>query len=56
MYTNLLQKVRKNKQAMVYLMIQCKESQGHSEIEPLSETSVGSPTVITRDSGISFKY
>ncbi|GFY54904.1 proline-rich AKT1 substrate 1 [Trichonephila inaurata madagascariensis] len=49
-YTNLLQKVRKNKQAMVYLMIKCKESQNQGEGEAAPESSIGSPSVPNRDS------
>ncbi|PRD25929.1 UNVERIFIED_CONTAM: Proline-rich AKT1 substrate 1 [Trichonephila clavipes] len=49
-YTNLLQKVRKNKQAMLYLMIKCKESQNQGEGEAAPESSTGSPSVPNRDS------
>ncbi|KAF8791290.1 hypothetical protein HNY73_006178 [Argiope bruennichi] len=49
-YSNLLQKVRKNKQAMVYLMIKCKESQNQIEGDVVSESSVGSPSVLNKDS------
>ncbi|GFV25512.1 uncharacterized protein TNCV_1147821 [Trichonephila clavipes] len=50
-YTNLLQKVRKNKQAMLYLMIKCKESPNQGEGEAAPESSTGSPSVPNRDSG-----
>ncbi|KAG8198527.1 hypothetical protein JTE90_026430 [Oedothorax gibbosus] len=46
MYTNLLQKVRKNKQAMIYLMIQCNEGQIPIENETSLESSVGSPPLL----------
>ncbi|GFT77644.1 uncharacterized protein NPIL_75751 [Nephila pilipes] len=49
-YSNLLQKVRKNKQAMVYLMIKCKESQNQPDGEAAPESSIGSPSVQNRDS------
>ncbi|GIX87490.1 uncharacterized protein CEXT_357551 [Caerostris extrusa] len=47
-YSNLLEKVRKNKQAMIYLMMKTKESQTEGEVVP--ESSIGSPSVLNRDS------
>ncbi|XP_015914437.1 uncharacterized protein [Parasteatoda tepidariorum] len=48
-YNNLLQQVRKHKQAMVYLMLKCKES-GNSHDEGSGENSLGSSSALNRDS------
>lgn len=49
-YINLLQRVRKNKQAMIYLMIKCKRTQSQIDGEAAPESSIRSPSVPNRDS------